>query len=406
MLFIRFIAAIILAVLVGKLVSKLKLPAILGWLLAGMILGPHALNLLNMDIMQTRWYIGLQYIFECTVGIMIGSELVYSKLKEMGTKIVVTTLFQSLMTFAIVSICFAIIFSFVGLPLYLSVVFGSIALATAPAPALSIVKEFGTSGPVTKTLIPMAALDDIVGIIVFFSVNSTISAMHSETGASLLVTLAIMLLLPVVLGIPMGWIASKLLKKQKESKSIIVVTLLMVVLTALLGFVVNTYILPEPMLNFMLIGMVFSATFSNLLEEEQLEKVLESLNPIIGFALVVVILNLAAPLDYHLILGAGIFTFVYIASRAVGKYLGAYTGAKLTKLPDSVKKYLGLTLLPHSGVSLVFTGIIVTTIQGFDPGAALTVQGTIAAAAVINEIIAVLVAKKAFIWAGEIEAEV
>lgn len=67
-----------------------------------------------------------------------------------------------------------------------------------------------------------------------------------------------------------------------------------------------------------------------------------------------------------------------------------------------MKKFLGLTLLPHSGVSLVFTGIAVSVLSGPDPDSAKIIQGTIAAAAVINEIIAVIAAKKGFEWAGEL----
>ncbi len=162
---------------------------------------------------------------------------------------IITTLAQSLGTFAIVTLAFGIVFYFTKIPIFLAFVFGGIALATAPAPALSIVKEFHAKGPVTETLLPMTILDDVVGIAVFFTVNSLV-------------------------------------------------------------------------------------------------------------ALLAAIVDLGAPLDYHLILGAGLYTFVYIAARTFGKYFGARAGAKFTHMPDTVQKYLGLTLLPHSGVSLVFTGII------------------------------------------------
>ena len=115
------------------------------------------------------------------------------------------------------------------------------------------------------------------------------------------------------------------------------------------------------------------------------------------------IVNLGMPLDYRLIAGAGLFTVVYILSRAVGKIGGAYIGGKLTKAEPSVTKYLGFTLLPHSGVSLVFTGIATTTLSSIDPSLASIVSGTIVAAAIINEIIAVIIAKYAFKKAGEIE---
>ena len=111
------------------------------------------------------------------------------------------------------------------------------------------------------------------------------------------------------------------------------------------------------------------------------------------------------PLDYHLIAGAGVFTAIYILSRAIGKIGGATAGGKITKAEPAVTKYLGLTLLPHSGVSLVFTGIAVNTLAPIDPSLATVLSGTIAAAAIINEIIAVILAKFAFKKAGEIAAD-
>lgn len=126
-------------------------------------------------------------------------------------------------------------------------------------------------------------------------------------------------------------------------------------------------------------------------------------SPLLNLALVLVIVNLGMPLDYHLIAGAGLFTVIYIVSRAAGKIGGAYLGGKITKASPQVTKYLGFTLLPHSGVSLVFTGIAVTTLTTIDASLASIVSGTIVAAAIINEIIAVVVAKFAFKWAGEIK---
>ena len=113
------------------------------------------------------------------------------------------------------------------------------------------------------------------------------------------------------------------------------------------------------------------------------------------------IMNLGAPLDYHLILGAGVFTAVYILSRAAGKMGGAALGAQLSHAAPTVKKYLGMTLLPHSGVSLVLTGIAISSLTGDYSQYGYIVRGTIAAAAVINEIIAVFVARQGFKLAGE-----
>ena len=151
----------------------------------------------------------------------------------------------------------------------------------------------------------------------------------------------------------------------------------------------------------MMAGVAFSAVFSNIISEEDLNNLTNEYSPVLTLSLLISIVNLGAPLDYHLILGAGIYTVIYIVFRACGKYFGARFGATITHMPQTVQKYLGLTLLPHSGVSLVFTGIACTSLAS-QPQLVKIVQGTIAAAAVINEIIAVIVAKKGFELSGEI----
>lgn len=399
-LLLRLFVAIVIAFIVGKLVSKIKLPAILGWLITGMILGPHAFSLINPEILEAHWYETAVSILECAVGLMIGTELVWKKIKQSGKSIIITTLTQSLGTFFVVTLVFGVVFYFSNIPLYLAFIFGGIALATAPAPALSIVREFRTDGPVTKTLIPMAALDDMVGVVVFFTTISIVASNISEQKLPAYM-IAIVVLLPLVIGVITGLLAGVVLKKERKAPATIALLIVTLLIASAVGFLFNNYILPKPVLNFMLIGMAFSATFANMVSEERLEQMMHNFNPILGISMIVVILNLGAPLDYHLILGAGLFTAIYILSRAFGKYFGAFFGASVTKSPDTVKKYLGLTLLPHSGVSLVFTGIAVSVLSTPAPESAKIIQGTIAAAAVINEIIAVIIAKKGFEWAGE-----
>ncbi len=396
----RLLASIAIALAAGKLISKLKLPSILGWLIAGMMIGPHALNLLNSSVLDSRWFQTLESLFECTFGLMIGTELIWKEMKKAGPQILVTTVTESLGTFLVVSLVFGTIFWLTDIPIYLAFMFGGIALATVPAPSLSVVNELKTDGPVTKTLIPMAALDDLVGALVFFLVIAFVSAHISSAGIPVPVVL-FLVFLPAIIGGAAGFVTGKMLQHTKTLTSTLIVMLAMLLVSAGIGFAINS-MLPTPVLNFMLIGMSFSTVFSNMITEEQLNGIMKVMNPVIGFSMVAVILNLAAPLDYHLIFNAGIYTAIYIIARAIGKYTGAYFGAAVTHSPASVRKYLGFTLLPHSGVSLVFTGIAVSVLSGPAPECAALIQGTIVAAAVINEIIAVFMAKKGFEWAGEL----
>lgn len=399
---LRLTLAVILAFIIGRLVSKFKLPSILGWLISGMFLGPFALSLINGNMLDEDWYQITIHILECAVGLMIGSELVWKRLKKSGESIIITTLCQSLGTFLLVSLIFCVIFCTAKIPPYLAFILGGISLATAPAPALSIVQEFNTDGPVTRTLIPMAALDDIVGCIVFFT---TVAVVAGNLSADDLPVHMIMLvvLFPLLLGVATGMFAGIILKRVMSRRIALLLLLLSILFSSFAGFFFNNYLLPKPLLNFLLLGMAFSATFANMISEEQLCQLKADFSPFLAVSMVIVILNLGAPLDYRSIMGAGVFTAVYIVSRALGKYLGSYWGASITHAPRTVKKYLGLTLLPHSGVSLVFTGIAVSILGSADPESSRIVQGTIAAAAVINEIVAVIIAKKGFEWAGEFQ---
>ncbi len=398
---LRWIAVLVLAFGAGKLITKIKMPSILGWLIVGMLFGPHAIKLMPENVLNAGWYKTIIVWMQCAFGVMLGSELIWKKLKYSGKALVITTLTQSLGTFTVVSLAFGIVFAITNVPIYLAFVFGGIALATAPAPALSIVNEFHAKGPVTDTLLPMTILDDVVGIAIFFTVNS-LMARAASGGVIPLYIIPVMIFLPVLIGIAVGFPTGLLLKKSKGKSQNLVVLLCGITAIMMIGWLLNTYLLSGITLNYMLMGVSFSAVFSNMVTQEQLNKISGYFAPILGISLLAAIVDLGAPLDYHLILGAGLYTFVYIVARAFGKYFGARSGARLTHMPDTVRNYLGLTLLPHSGVSLVFTGIICSTLASA-PELVQIVQGTIAAAAVINEVIAVIAAKKAFELAGEIK---
>lgn len=385
-----------IAFLMGKLVSKIQLPAILGWLITGMIIGPHAFNWMSQSMMDAGWFHILCNIGEILVGMLIGNELILKELKKSGKQIVTICMFEGMMAFIIVTIAF---FVFADIPLSIAFVFGAIALATAPAPSLSIVKEYNANGPVAKTLIPLAALDDILAVLVFFIVIGLVSG--AMTGEEMkILPIIMMIIVPLAIGAVVGIIGVIILKKESSKIITILKTGLLVAITIIVGKYINDNIIQ---VNLLLSGISLAAIISNMIEEERLHQIFDAINPIIGAALIIMIINLGAPLDYNLILGAGLLTAIYIIARAVGKILGSYIGGKLSKADNNVCKYLGLTLLPHSGVSLLFTGIAVSTLTPFVPQYATMIQGTIAAAAVINEIIAVFLAKQGFKMAGEIE---
>ena len=211
----------------------------------------------------------------------------------------------------------------------------------------------------------------------------------------------VMIFMPVLIGVFFGIPAGMLLKRSQGRTGILGILTAGITLTVLAGWFLNTRVLTGITLNYMLMGVAFSASFANMVREDKLGEINSAFSPILNVSLLAAVADLGAPLNFRLILGAGLYTFIYIAARAFGKYFGARTGAKITGMPVTVRKYLGLTLLPHSGVSLVFTGIVYSVLSPAEPALAEIVQGTIAAAAVLNEIIAVIAAKKGFELAGE-----
>lgn len=213
---LRIFAIICAAFVCGKLVSKLKLPSILGWLIAGIVFGPYLAQVVTPDIMNSTWYKVMIKVLECFAGVMIGREIIFKKIAKSGKQIVGITFIQSIGTFLFVSAVFSIVFLLADMPVYPAFIFGGIALATAPAPALSIVNEYHTDGPVTQTLIPLAAIDDVIGVAVFFTVISIIGGTHGSSGTSP-VTVIGMVLFPFVIGIVFGFLASVLMKKAKSN---------------------------------------------------------------------------------------------------------------------------------------------------------------------------------------------
>lgn len=197
---------------------------------------------------------------------------------------------QSLGTFAVVSLAFGLIFAFVDIPVYLAFVFGGIALATAPAPALSIENEFHAKGPVTDTLLPMTVLDDVVGIVVFFTVNSLVARQVSG-GVVPFYMIPVMIFLPVIIGAIVGLPTGLLLKRVGGKAPTLVVLLAGITATMLIGWGINTFLLSGITLNYMLMGVSFAAVFANLVTTERLREISDCFSPILGISLLAAIIR-------------------------------------------------------------------------------------------------------------------
>lgn len=257
----------------------------------------------------------------------------------------------------------------------------------------------------TDTLIPLAAIDDMIGIVIFFTVISIIGTRYGASGLNPII-IVFVVSMPFIIGILFGVIAKSMINRSTNDSTKFKIFLAMLSISVLAGIALEKYVLIGFNINYLLVGMSFCIMIANYIDEVSFEKILSSYDPILGVSLILMIANLGMPLDYRKVGGAGIFTAVYILSRALGKIGGAYIGGRVTGADSKVTKYLGFTLLPHSGVSLVFTGIATKILLNIDPALADMLSGTIVAAAIINEVIAVILAKHGFKMAEEIKDEV
>ena len=159
---------------------------------------------LDQQTLDAAWFGSVEHLLECVAGLIIGTELLWKKLRSAGRQILVTTVTESLGTFAVVSLVFACVFRITGVPVYLAFLSAASCWPQRPAPSLSIVNELKTNGPVTRTLMPMAALDDLVGATVFFVVVALVSAQISSVGIPV-AGILVLVFLPVPLGGAMGF---------------------------------------------------------------------------------------------------------------------------------------------------------------------------------------------------------
>lgn len=412
----KILCVIIIAIIFGKLFQKIRLPSVLGWLLVGIIFGPYAISLLTTEIIAHNYIYeyGLA-VAEIYIGIFIGIEISLKEIKKSAKEIAIVTIFESFGTYFIVASSF-FLFMFIH-PEYngnlieillIALCFGSIALATAPAPSLMIIKEYSAKGPLSKFLVSLAALDDIIAILVF--VITALLTRSYFTGDAInyvvIFKIAGMIFGSIIFGALIGFVTRKFWSGIKNFK---IFSLLFLLVPTLIAILIHLSHLP---LSLLLFGLGYAVVFINFCKYNTADRIQHQLkiriSPVIEIFLLVYIVDMGAALDWKTILGAGIPVVIYVIFRGAGKIAFTYIGAGIAKSPTTVRKFLGLALLPHAGVSLFFTGKLIRLLSEIEGHSNILqyitlFSGTIAAVALINEIIAVLLAKKAFKMSGEIE---
>jgi len=403
--------ALVAGLLVSRLIKPLKLPAVTGYLIAGILIGPYCLGALNVDGLgfTTLEAVGrLSVISEVALGFIafsIGNEFRLSDLKKTGKQAFVIGVFQALMATLFVDL--ALVLLHLAMPDKLTVpqtlVLGAIATATAPAATLMVVRQYKADGPLTKLLLPIVALDDAVGLIVFavsFGIAKTMLSGNLDL-ISIIINPIIEILCSLTLGAIMGWILTQLEKMFNSNTNRLNMTIAFVFLTvalSMLDFHIGTVHISFSSL---LVCMMLGTVFCNIcpLSHDLMEKSDKWTSPLLALFFVIsgAELELNVFLDWAIV----VIGVVYILFRCIGKYLGTFLSAKATKCTPEICKYLGITLFPQAGVALGMCAIVAASADMGAQGA--LIRNITLFAVLIYELVGPLLTRQALTAAGDIK---
>lgn len=405
--------SLIAGLLLSRVTKKLDLPAVTAYLVAGIIVGPYLLGSLGVPgIGFTSMENVHDFSIVCDtalgfIAFSIGNEFRLRQLKAIGRQATIVGILQAVVTTLVVDA--ALIALHFAIPHVLTIeaaiILGAIASATAPAATLMVVRQYKAKGPVTDMLLPVVALDDAVGLIIFAISFGIAKAMNSGTINIIsvivepLVEIVASLLLGAVMGILFHFCERFFHSNSKRISVSIGFVLLTIALSQLKFEIAGIHIGYSPLLTAMMLGTVFCniCDFS----EELMDRVDRWTAPL--FVMFFVLSG--AELDFSVfeswtVVVVGV---VYIIARSAGKYFGAYGSAKLTGCEPNIVKYLGVTLLPQAGVALGMANKASSPITGI-PGGELVLNITLFAV-LVYEIVGPFLTKVALLHAGEIKPE-
>lgn len=353
--------AVLAGLMMTRVVKKLGLPDVTAYLVAGVLIGPYALGRLNLPVgFHTLEAVeGLNLMSDVALGFIafaIGNEFRLSALKKTGKQATIVGIVQGLVAALFVDAALIGLHFILGdkLPISSAITLGAIATATAPAATLMVVRQYKAKGKLTDILLPVVALDDAVGLVVFAVSFGVARALGS--GAidlvSVLVNPALEIALSLVLGAVMGEILTQMEKLFNSNSNRLSMTIVFVLLTVAISKA--EFHIGRVTIGFssLLVCMMLGTIFCNrcILSGDLMEKADAWTAPL--YVLFFVISGAELELDVFADLSVVGIGLVYILFRSLGKYVGAYGSCKTTGCDEKVTKYLGITLLPQAGVAL------------------------------------------------------
>ena len=371
--------------LVSRLAKAVKLPNVTAFLVAGLLIGPCVAGIITKEQAEA-----MGIISEAALGFIayaIGGEFKLSYLKKIGKAPITITLFQGLATVLCVDAGLILL----GVDVPMALLLGAIALATAPAATLMVVRQYKARGPVTQMLLPVVAMDDALGLMVFSISASVAQALlgGEMTAQSMILSPLIEIVGSLALGSALGLLlafgARFFASRGNKLALSIALVLAGVGLCDLWG------------LSSLLVCMMIGAIMVNL--SQQHEVLMEQCDRFTPPLFLLFFVLSGAELDLSVLPAVGLTGVFYLLLRSLGKWGGTMLGALSVRADSNVRKYLGLTLLPQAGVAIGMAQMVSIRF----PALAAQISTIVLAGVLVFELAGPVITKLALTKAGEIQ---
>ena len=378
----------VLGCLAGRLAKSLRLSEMFGYLLVGIALGPSLLRVVSSQDLSALAIVG--QVALAIVSFKIGSEFVFKDVRALGKSFVTITFAQVL---GAVFVVFCALYFLFRQDVVFSVIMAAAAAATAPAASLMVIRQYRADGPVTQTLLPVIALDGVLGVVLFgvaislakfflaaqdggYSLWHLVSQPAAEIAGSLL------------LGAALGLVLAFWAKKAGDSDELLIITLgVILTSTALAGYWGLSPLLANFMLGLMLVNISPSSN-----------RVFFSLNHFTPPVYLLFFTLVGASLETSGLINLLFIGLIYILARAAGKLLGSWLGAQGVQAEPTVQRCLGFALLPQGGISIALAVLVRQHLPQFSAAFTTIIVFTV----LLFEVVGPVIARKAFAEAGEI----
>lgn len=376
---------IFIGIIGGRIANIFKLPNVSGYIVGGLLVGPSFMKLIKAG--EASQFNIINEVALAAIAFSIGSEFLIKDIKETGAEVMVITLAE---VFGAIALVFITTFFIFKQPFEFSLVVASMSAATAPAGILMVIRQLKAQGPLVKTILPVVAIDDAVGIMVFGVFLSIAKITSGSEGFSLFKIISTPLFEIVgslVLGTILGFALSYFAPKAKGRDEL---------LTMVLGFILmgtgaSKYFGVSPLLTGMMIGAVLINLMKN---SHRVFNLVSDFTPPIYLLFFTIA---GASLDLSILSKVGLLGVGYILARAGGKIIGATLGAKHVKAEKNVVKYLGMSLLTQGGISIGLSMIVAKELPQFSESIITIILFSV----LIYEIVGPILAKIAIQKAGE-----